>query len=297
MKNETENAYKQAEINKLNAEAEKIRHEIWKDKQTNNKKLTILKYFTGGITIGLGLVPIFLVYFSYVIEPMQAKDKIENETHVLSLNLLSTKLTLKSDSLKKIGQMAIELVGKFELTSEQYEDDKRQLESEKNSLLEQLKNMEIKISNINCDESVKADFSKIIKEKSKKIQESVVESSKDIQQSSDSSIQKIKKDIISLSKSGNLKVEQSGMQGWIYVGHIINGKYGDTNKINIDSGFPKKDKEYLIIKDSFIREGYPNFPLYKIPKSTSILAIGSKILIIEYKNIGRDKIWAKVKVL
>lgn len=86
-------------------------------------------------------------------------------------------------------------------------------------------------------------------------------------------------------------------EGWIFIGHFSNNKWGNTNAIAIDNIMPTEGETYSLIKDRRIMSDYPSFPLYREDYSGVDMNQSEKVEILRQVNLGSNKIWARVKTV
>ena len=89
-----------------------------------------------------------------------------------------------------------------------------------------------------------------------------------------------------------------GDSGWIYVGYYPNDIWNFKN-ISTKSGLPIINRTYDTINDINVRDRAPKFTLfgYSFGDLLGKVVSGQKIKVLQVKEVGRDKVWAKIELV
>ena len=89
-----------------------------------------------------------------------------------------------------------------------------------------------------------------------------------------------------------------GDSGWIYVGYYPNDTWNFKN-ISIKSGLPIINRTYDAINDINVRDRAPKFTLfgYSFGDLLGKVISGQKIKVLQVKEVGRNKVWAKIELV
>lgn len=264
----------EAEILKMNLENEKLKNEL---RSSFSGKQRTIKRIAAGVTIAI----ILAAYIKYIFLPTQ-------------LNLLQkvelAEFTIEQNSVQHSAQIAT-----LELLKTRVEDDSKKVTN-------QLKLAETKLREVNDNYKIlNEQLEKISKNKNsntelKKLQKEVEASSNNISNQlanlpeQESNLQ----DIENISREFNLNV---GQEGWIYIGYYPKGKW-DYRTIEIENEPLQSNTIYVVSKDVNLRTQSPKLTLrgYDFGDSPGHIVPGQKVLIQEQKEVGRSKIWAKVRI-
>lgn len=90
-------------------------------------------------------------------------------------------------------------------------------------------------------------------------------------------------------------------EGWLNIGHFKNSTWKGTQTLDIGDKVGPEDllmnEPYTLNQDFWLNSGIPKPPFYKIPDAVTILKEGTKVEILKVENVGRNKIWARVRTV
>ncbi len=269
---------------KEEAEAEKIKHELAQAKTELESPFYKQSWFTKSLVAGILLFSFLIGYVEIVFRP--AQEKMQNETD-----------TVKYKLERKEAQFAAEKARlQFLLDRTTFEGKKAEAtllsaSSQLNKAEESIRTLETTIRDIkesDCDSDKIAATELNIEKEINEIKEVKKQSEYGV-----ATLQAIKEEM------KEVVTESSDIQGWIYVGHYPNNKWGYKNIETDANKLPKLSEKYLLLRDLNVRSQSPKFTFtgYDFGRIVGHLLAGQTVEVIgEPREVGFSKVWVEVKL-